>query len=137
MKKWTHLMYWAWGIFQIFIWSPSFDYWVHGTQNYQLEPEPRVLTQKSVLKNMHWSPRYWSKRVKIWRFGLIGPILAFWKMRLLSVCRIARGWNFPDKSSGTNVCNQSASQILWLRLPVRSGNSEILRKILRNGVVSY
>ena len=34
----------------------SFDYWVYGTQNDRLEP--RVSTQKSGLKNMHWVPRY-------------------------------------------------------------------------------
>ena len=83
MKKWYHLKYWAWGIFQIFIWSPlsyiffqflklqspfkspkknSSDYRVHGTQNDQLEP--RVSTQKSVFKNMQRVPRYRPKSVQ-------------------------------------------------------------------------
>ena len=46
----------------------SSDYRVHGTQNDQLEP--RVSTQKSVLKNIHRVPRYWQKHPKLCRFGL-------------------------------------------------------------------
>ena len=46
----------------------SSDYRVHGTQNDQLEP--RVSTQKLVLKNMHRVPRYWQKHPKLCRFGL-------------------------------------------------------------------
>ena len=48
------------------------DYRVHYTQNDRLKLT--VSTQKLVLKNMHQFPRYWSKCVKIWGFGLAGEI---------------------------------------------------------------
>ena len=47
-------------------------YRVHYTQNDRLEIT--ISTQKSVWKNMLRIPRYWSKCVKIWGFGLADQI---------------------------------------------------------------
>ena len=62
------------------LWAPfigekrSYSFYrVHGTQNDR--HKFTVLTQKSVLKNLHQLLRYLSICVKIWRFGLVSQIL--------------------------------------------------------------
>ena len=62
---------WLWPLYK---WKKNWlDYSVHGIQNDRLGLT--VATQKSVWKNLHRVPRYLSKCVKFWWFGLEGRFL--------------------------------------------------------------